>query len=118
MGVLRFAGARPGRECVNGTLDRALNLPKAKESTVVVDFGTGPGHALAGLSARFGAAVGVDISPALVATANKRAAQLKLSANTVALVSDLSKGTSIRPAIVKACKAAKLGALKVNFGVW
>ena len=89
-----------------------------KSTTVAVDFGTGPGHALRGLSQRFGAAVGVDISPALVRSANSRASSQGLSDNTVALVSDLSKGASIRPAIVEACKASKFGTLKVNFGVW
>ena len=106
------------RECVNGSLDRALDAAaEAQSDTVAVDFGTGPGFALRGLSERFERCIGVDISPALVRTATARAAEEGL-ANTVALVSDLSKGVSLRPAVKRACKAGQLGTdAKVGFGV-
>lgn len=111
-------------ECTNGSLDAALDAAaqtKRTTETVAVDFGAGPGFALRGLSERFKWCVGVDLSPALVKTANARAVQQGLD-NTVAVVSDLSQGTSIAPAVKRACKgcvaASKSGAgPRVWFGV-
>ncbi len=99
------------RECTNGSLDAALDAAaqeKRSTETIAVDFGTGPGFALRGLSKRFDWCVGVDLSPALIKTANARVVEQGLG-NTVALVSDLSKGQSIAPVIRSACKGCIAG---------
>lgn len=112
------------KECTNGSLDAALDAAaqtRRSAETIAVDFGTGPGFALRGLSERFEWCVGVDLSPALVKTANVTAKEQGLD-NTVAIVSDLSKGRSIAPAVKRACKGCVAGSKagagpRVSFGV-
>lgn len=109
------------RECTNGSLDAALDAAaqeKHSTQTIAVDFGAGPGFALRALSKRFDWCVGVDLSPALIKTANERVVEQGLG-NTVALVSDLSKGKSIAPVIKSACKGCVAGSKAGKFPrVW
>ncbi|MFI8287738.1 class I SAM-dependent methyltransferase [Streptomyces sp. NPDC085614] len=66
---------RLGNELDGKPLDRALLgavLEEAGQGAVVADLGCGPGHVTGWLAAHGARAVGVDLSPGMVATAARR----------------------------------------------